>query len=161
VIQNMCVIKDLQEHEVPAAAAMLIALPLMNRYRATKERLDVQLRQALCQPGIAVIVARPDEPGAEIAGLAWFATEGTFLMGGYLKLLALADQYRGKGLGRKLLDVVESRVRVRSPYLFLLASDDNEAAHRFYERLGYVQAGRFEHLVLDDVNELVYFKKLV
>ncbi len=47
-----------------------------------------------------------------------------------------------------------------SAHAFLLVSDFNEDAQRFYEREGYLRVGPLPGLVLPDVAELLYWKRL-
>ena len=54
----------------------------------------------------------------------------------------------------------ESLVAGLAPDMFLLVSDFNIDAQRFYQRLGYVQVGALPAYVLSDVTELILWKKL-
>jgi len=55
---------------------------------------------------------------------------------------------------------VERRVADHSRALFLLVSDFNEAAQRFYLSHGYQAGGRLAAFVKPDIDELVYWKRL-
>ena len=93
-------------------------------------------------------------------GLAWFLREGTLALGGYLKLIAMLPGAEGKGAGALLLAAFEAEVSKRSAHAFLLVSDFNDGAQRFYERHGYARVGPLPGLVLPDVAEVLYWKRL-
>jgi ribosomal protein S18 acetylase RimI-like enzyme len=150
------VIRALAEPDVPALASAVAALPLMARYGRTPERLEASLRAALGR-GEALLVA--EEDGA-LAGLAWFLPAGTLAMGGYLKLIAVLDGGQGRGTGAALLEAFEAAVARESAHAFLLVSDFNAGAQRFYERHGYTRVGALPGLVLPDVGEVLYWKRL-
>ena len=149
-------VRPLDAADVPALAAALAALPLMRRYGRGEAALDADLRAALAR-GDGLLVAAE---GGRVAGLCWYLPEGTLGMGGYLKLLAVPDAAQGAGTGALLLRAFEAEVARRSRHAFLLVSDFNEAACRFYERHGYARVGTLPALVLPDVAELVYWKRL-
>jgi GNAT superfamily N-acetyltransferase len=142
--------------DVVAMAGAAAAQPLMKRYGATAESLERLLRVAL-DNGDGVLVASGD--GGR--GFAWYQQHSGFELGGYLKLIALAPGSEGKGLGGALLDEVERNVAVQHKHLFLMVSDFNHPAQRFYERKGYSKVGRLPALVRPDIDELLYVKRVV
>jgi GNAT superfamily N-acetyltransferase len=81
-------------------------------------------------------------------------------MGGYLRLIAVLDGEQGRGTGAALLAAYEAAVARSSAHGFLLVSDFNAPAQRFYERHGWTRVGAIPRLVLPDVDELVYWKRL-
>lgn len=153
-------IRVLEPALIDPAVTAIGGLELLKRYGQTPKRLKTGLAEALEHPAAEVLAAWTRRRPPQCAGLAWYAPAGTFLLGGYLKLLAVAEPFQRKGVGRALLGEVERRVAARSDRLFLLVSDFNHAAARFYEALGYVRAGRLEKLVLRDVDEYIYWKRL-
>ncbi|WP_242394938.1 GNAT family N-acetyltransferase [Anaeromyxobacter oryzisoli] len=149
-------IRALAAEDLPALARALAALPLMVRYGNTPEKLERALSAALGR-GEGLLVA---EEGGALAGLAWFLTTGTLAMGGYLRLIAVLGAGEGRGTGSALLAAFEAAVARESAHAFLLVSDFNAGAQRFYERHGYRRAGALPGLVLPDVGELLYWKRL-
>jgi ribosomal protein S18 acetylase RimI-like enzyme len=81
-------------------------------------------------------------------------------MGGYLRLIAIGEGAQGGGAGAALLAAFEAEVSRVSRHAFLLVSDFNVPAQRFYERRGYARVGALPGLVLPEVAELVYWKRL-
>lgn len=149
-------LRPIDEEDVPALAAGLARLPLMERYERSVDRLEADLRAAVAR-GDGLIGA---EVGGVLTGFCWFLHHGTLGMGGYLKLIAVLDGAQGRGTGTSLLAAYEGEVARASGHGFLLVSDFNEAAQRFYERHGWSRVGAIPKLVLPDVDELVYWKRL-
>ncbi len=148
-------VRPLAAAEIPALARALADVPLMIRYARTPQGLEAALAAAHAR-GERLLVA---DDGA-IRGLAWFLTHGTLALGGYLRLIAMLPGAEGKGAGAALLGAFEAETAKESRHAFLLVSDFNAGAQRFYERHGYVRAGALRGLVLPDVEELLYWKKL-
>ena len=132
-------------------AHSLSRLPLMMRYGNNASKLEANLRTAMTH-GDCLLVAHAND-GSPV-GLAWLLTTGTFgALGGYLKLIAVAPEAQVKGVGTALLAHFEREVFAASPNAFLLVSDFNIEAQRFYERHGYTRVGALPRLVLSDVDE--------
>jgi GNAT superfamily N-acetyltransferase len=104
-----------------------------------------------------VLVAEVD---GEARGFAWFLRSGTLGAGGYLRLIALVPGGEGGGVGGALLDAVERDVAAYTRNLFLLVSDWNEGARRFYARRGYQEVGRLPAFVRADIDEIICWKRL-
>jgi len=141
--------------DLHALAGLLAPLPLLARYGESHERLEKNLHSALERhDGLLVYDAAEHGP----KGLAWYMATGTLGMGGYLKLLAVAPSAQGSGVGAALLAGYEAAVFAVSAHAFLLVSDFNTAAQRFYERHAYRRVGALPALVLPEVTELIYWK---
>jgi ribosomal protein S18 acetylase RimI-like enzyme len=153
-------IQRLDPAMIDSAVEAICDLPLLKRYGRTADQLRSGFSEAIENPLTDVLVALTADGPERCAGVAWFATGGTFLLGGYLKLLAVAESYQRKGVGRALLREVERRVADRSSRFFILVSDFNDGAARFYETLGYTHAGTLAGLVLPDVDERIFWKRL-
>jgi len=149
-------IRPLVPADVAALAEGLSGLPLMVRYGRDAGRIAADLSQALAR-GDGLLL---EEAGGAVRGLAWFLRAGTLAMGGYLKLIAVLPGVQGGGAGAALLGAFEAEVARESRHAFLLVSDFNEGAQRFYERHGYARVGAVPGLVLPDVAEVIYWKRL-
>jgi GNAT superfamily N-acetyltransferase len=150
------VIRPLREADVASLAADLARLPLLVRYRRDATRIARDLAEASAR-GDGLLV---EERDGRVRALAWFQRAGTLGVGGYLRLLAVAPEATGEGVGAALLVAFEAEVARESRHAFLLVSDFNDGAQRFYERHGYARVGAVPGLVLPDVSELVYWKRL-
>ena len=142
--------------DVDLLAPELARLPLLARYGRDAERIGDDLKAALARG--EGLLAWEEEGAAR--GLAWFLRQGTFGLAGYLRLIAVVGGAQRAGAGAALLGAFEAEVARSSRHAFLLVSDFNEAAQRFYARHGYTRVGAVPGLVLEDVAELVYWKRL-
>lgn len=157
---------------VVTLAHALAGLPLLVRYGVTGAGLGAELRRVALSrtetaPRQRLLLAeeRPaagdaDPADARLCGLARVQLDGQFGQGGYLKLIALLPGHEGRGLGTALLRAVEREVLLASQNLFLLTSDFNVGAQRFYQREGYELVGRLPDFARPGIAELVYWKRL-
>jgi ribosomal protein S18 acetylase RimI-like enzyme len=150
------VIRPASPPDLPALARALAGLPLLARYGSTAARLEAVLAVALAR-GERLRLA---EEGGAPAGLVWFQPSGTLALGGYLRLIAVVDGAQRRGTGAALLAAFEEETAQESAHAFLLVSDFNAGAQRFYARHGYRRVGELPGLVLPEVGELLYWKRL-
>lgn len=148
-------IRAASEADLPAVARIVADTPLWQRYGVTRERAEAALAAGRSR-GDALSVA---EDAGAVAGLAWVLPAGGFGRSPYLKWLGVRSGATSRGLGAALLRAAEASAQVIRPELFLLCSDFNVGARRFYEREGYRRVGALPDYVLSGVTELVYFKR--
>jgi GNAT superfamily N-acetyltransferase len=149
-------VRPLQQTDIHPLSEALALLPLMQRYNRPASAIAESLESALVRgDGLLVFDA-----GDGAQGLSWFLYAGTFGLGGYLRLMAVSPYAHRKGIGSALLAAYEDAVATQSRHTFLLCSDFNIDAQRFYERHGYSQVGRLPSLVVTGVDELIYWKRL-
>ncbi|WP_162537194.1 GNAT family N-acetyltransferase [Granulicella sp. WH15] len=80
---------------------------------------------------------------------------------GYVVTLDVAPEARGKGLAGKLLGALEERARgAGAGRMELHVAVENPGAIRFYERSGYVLAGRLNGFYGPGLDGLGYWKRL-
>ena len=93
------------------------------------------------EQGAVVRVAQNDD--AEIAGFVIVHVESVAeVWRGYVVTLDVGAEYRGQGVARRLMEQVEARVAAAGARLMELhVFTGNEAAIRFYERMGYSRLG--------------------
>ena len=113
-------------------------------------------RAVLNDPEFQVYVARL---GGEPSGFLVLDPRGV-AGAPYLKSVAVAPQFRGRGLGTRLLAFAEDVFRPRARHLFLCVSSFNDSARRLYERLGYESVGSVRDLAIEGASELIMCKRL-
>lgn len=91
-------------------------------------------------------------------GFFWLIPQGAFHSFPYLHIIAIKEEYRGKGHGKKIMQYIETRVFKESSKLFLVVADFNPVAKRFYEALGYKETGVIPGLYKAWVTEYLMMK---
>ena len=78
----------------------------------------------------------------------------------YVKLLCVAEDARGHGIGRTLVEWAEAETFERrgALNLFLLVSDFNRTARDFYARLGFAEVGRLPEYLVAGADEMILRK---
>ena len=94
----------------------------------------------------------------ECAGFAYFIHEGAFHAFHYLHLFAISEEYRGKGIGSKLLEFIEDMLFKTRDKIFLVVGDYNPRAKIFYEKSGYNYIGAIPSLYRKDIDEYLMMK---
>ena len=93
------------------------------------------------------------------AGLVLLHPRG-FASSPYVAILAVAPEFRSRGIGSALL----ARAEIEFPearFLFLLVSSFNSRAQTLYERHGYKRVGEIPEYVIPGCSELMFAKRLV
>ena len=79
---------------------------------------------------------------------------------GYIQTICVAPEFRGAGLGTRLMAFAEERVFRDSPNVFLCVSSFNDGARRLYERLGYQPVGDLTDYLVKGHAELLMRKTI-
>jgi len=147
-------IRLMQTGDIADCARWIAETPLWQRYGVTEESMADRFRAAL-DAGATIYVA---EQAGEVVGFVWFVERGAFDHSGYIRLIGVRPGARGHGIGRALLEFVEEKSFAAGRDIFLLVSDFNTDAQRWYIRQGYRQVGQIDSYVRQDVNELIFRK---
>ena len=83
---------------------------------------------------------------------------GTFR--GYIQIICVAPEARGRGVGTGLMRFAEQRVFKKSPNVFICVSLFNKGARRLYRRLGYKRIGILKDFIRKGFDELLLRKTL-
>jgi ribosomal-protein-alanine N-acetyltransferase len=87
----------------------------------------------------------------EVVGFILLSMKGSFT--GYIKSVAVREDWRGRGLGSELLAFAEERILRDSPNVFICVSSFNARAHALYARLGYETVGELPDFIVRGYNE--------
>jgi [ribosomal protein S18]-alanine N-acetyltransferase len=96
------------------------------------------------------------ESDGRVAGVA--VVRQKFLLGDYLELLGIAPWARGRGLGARMLQHIETIVFGRAKNLFACVSDFNQPARAFYTRQGYQEIGPMPNFLIPGSAEVLLRK---
>lgn len=141
--------------ELDALAPLLAPLPLFTAYNLTAEKLAARWRSGL-EKGDGLEIAFD---GSQPMGMCWYLPRGVFGTGGYLRTLAVVPTAHSKGIGAQLLRAFEEGCNRPSGGWFLLTSDFNEGAQRFYQRHGYTEVGRMPPgFAAPGIGEVIFWK---
>lgn len=147
----------MEQGDIPLIGEWMAADDLWRRYRLSPETIAADFERGL-ERGDLIVVADTDLPAR---GFAWCLLDGMFGSYPYLKRFGVDPAFGGKGLGSFLLDSLERELLSQQRRdLFLLVSDFNLDAQRFYQRHGYREVGRVPDLVLPGVAEVLFRKQL-
>ena len=91
-------------------------------------------------------------------GYIWVVKDGAFSHYPYLRSFAVQRGYRSKGIGTALMQYFEQLSP--SQRFFLLVSELNDQAMRFYERNGYIAVGKIPDLFRPGICEIILTKHL-
>ncbi len=92
----------------------------------------------------------------EIVGLLLISMRGAFT--GYIKSVAVRDDWRSKGVGRALLAFAEERIFRESPNVFICVSSFNPRARSLYEHVGYESVGVLRDFIMRGYDEILLRK---
>ena len=142
-------------NDVADIARWVAATPLWQRYGVTADAFAQRLRDGVASRA-TLYVAENDHA---VVGFLWLAERGAFNRSGYVQLIGVRPGERGSGVGRALMQFAEAQTFAQGRDLFLLTSDFNTAAQKFYERLDYHCVGKLDDYVIAGVSELIYWKR--
>lgn len=95
-----------------------------------------QALQRLTNPAREVLVATIEN---DVVGVMILDLGG--VLNGYIQILAVHPDWRGRGVGTRMIAWAEERIYRQSPNVFLCVSSFNERPQRFYAQLGYQRVG--------------------
>lgn len=147
-------IRPLATIDIPSIARWVAATPLWQRYNVTEPSFTERLASGLADK--ALIYAA--EEGGQAVGFVWLVARGAFDRSAYIQLIGVRQEARSRGIGHRLMEFAEANAG--SNDIFLLVSDFNFNAQRFYSRLGYRQVGKLDDYVVQGISELIFRKRL-
>ena len=76
----------------------------------------------------------------------------------FMYMLHLLPEYRGKGIGKKLVGYWEAEMKKTGYNILLTSTAQTETAQHFYEKLGYKAIGSF--ILESEPKEILFSKKI-
>ena len=97
--------------------------------------------------------------GAEmIRGFVVLVMQGAFT--GYIQSVCVDAEWRGQGIGSRLIQFAEQRILSVTPNVFLCVSSFNPAARRLYQRMGYEVIGELKDYIVPGYSEILMRKSI-
>lgn len=93
-------------------------------------------------------------------GFIWFILNGAFHSFPYLHIIAVKEEFRNLGIGKKLLHYFEDIHSEKFSKLFLVVADFNPKAKQLYQNIGYKEVGAIPDLYKRGVTEYIMMKEL-
>ena len=104
-----------------------------------RDALSLTHEILLERPGNRIVIAENEQ--GERVGLLWFGINRNLITGeeeAWVYNVSVVPEYRGQGLGRKLMEHAEGLARAGGfPILGLMGAAHNDGARRLYERLSF------------------------
>jgi ribosomal protein S18 acetylase RimI-like enzyme len=76
----------------------------------------------------------------------------------YVKSIAVFPEFRGQGIGTRLLSFAEGLFIPRSKHIFICVSSFNHKARKLYERCGYKAQCEFRDYIIEGASEILMHK---
>lgn len=126
---------------------------LWDAYYKNSSALDL-ITDAIRRKEIYVALNKNDN----CVGFMGIVPQGGFGEFPYLSILAVKRNYRNKNIGQMLLDKFEALAFKDKNRAFVLCSDFNEDAQRFYKNHDYKKCGKIPDMYKTGIAELIFVK---
>ncbi len=104
-----------------------------------------------------ISVAINDE--SVVLGFIWVIQKGAFHSYPYLHIIAVKEEYRSLGIGKRLIGYIEEISG--SSKLFLVVADFNPRAKKFYLDYGFKEVGCIPNLYRNGITEYLLVKEIL
>jgi GNAT superfamily N-acetyltransferase len=136
MLVDQYIVRDARAEDVSQLSVLITQLG----YPCTAEEVQTRFDNVSQNPDYRTMVITDSDTVIGMAGLVkgfWYEKNGT-----YVRILAFVinDQYRGRGVGKQLIKVVEDWATELGCNSVILSSgnrDERIGAHHFYKGLGY------------------------
>jgi ribosomal protein S18 acetylase RimI-like enzyme len=126
----------------PADAAALAELMCQLGYKTRADEMEARLRAILSNPTYATFVAVRDGIICGMIGVSFYHSYEHNDCGGRILALVVSETVRGHGIGSALIRAAEKwLIEQKVTRVALNTRFQREAAHKFYEKLGYTKNG--------------------
>lgn len=149
------IIRPLLPEDIRLCAQLMAASATWQRYGFTEAYATQYFEEGL-RRGATIFAV---DLNGKMAGFVWVEPFGAFARSGYIRLIGVQPELRNQRLGRALMEYAEALLFKNADDIFLLVSDFNTSAQRFYQRLGYQPVGSIPDYLLPGIDELIYRKR--
>jgi GNAT superfamily N-acetyltransferase len=136
-------IREAEEADLPAILSVYRGAGLDSARTLPLDEAHVVFRRIKSYPDYKIFVATHDS--AVVGTFALLIMDNLVnggLPSGVVEDVAVAAEYQGQGIGKQMMNFAFERCRQRGCYKLVLSSNEKrQAAHQFYESLGFVRHG--------------------
>lgn len=129
---------------------------LGEKYFSEEDKLIKTLNEGISKGEIYIAINNE----GTCVGFIWFIINGAFHCFPYLHIIAVKEEFRNHGIGKKLLKYFEKNFLKKSSKIFLVVADFNPRAKELYEKIGYKEVGIIPNLYRVGVTEHLMMKEL-
>ena len=119
---------------------------------------DYEASLAIIRDPLREVYVAVPAGASDVLGFVIVVMHGAFV--GYIQSIAVREDWRGRGLGTRLIAFAEARIFRETPNVFICASSFNGRARALYARLGYEAVGELRDYVVRGESELLMRKSL-
>ena len=149
------IIKAESRHLIDCNVALLKS-EIGRVYFAEEDKAFKSLSEGVSKGEIFVAI---DKDGTCL-GFVWFILNGAFHSFPYLHIIAIKEEFRNLGIGKKLLKHFEEITSKNSSKLFLVVAEFNCKAKQLYQSIGYTEVGLIPNLYKKGVTECLMMKEI-
>lgn len=139
---------------IDACEEALVNSELGMRYFSASGSARKALEQGFAKEEIYIAI----DNNHDCKGFMWFIPDGIFHSFPYLHIIAVKEEERNHGIGKKLLQFFEDTCLTDYTKLFLVVADFNPHAKRLYEKIGYIELGVIPSLYREGITEHLMMK---
>ena len=147
------IIKAENKHLIDCKVALLKS-ELGRVYFAQEDKAIKALSEGISKGEIFVAI---DKDGICL-GFIWSILNGAFHSFPYLHIIAIKEELRNRGIGKKLLKHFEAVTCKNYSKLFLVVAEFNPEAKKLYQSIGYTEVGIIPNLYKEGVTECLMMK---
>ena len=127
---------------------------LWDTYFKSNPSAENNIKEMITKKQIYVALNKNDK----CIGFMGVINNGCFRKFSYLSLIAVKKRYRGKGIGKELINKFEEIGFKKANRVFLLVSNFNKKAQLLYKKLDYKKVGKIPDLFKIGVSEHLLVK---
>ena len=127
---------------------------LWDTYFKSNTSAENNIKEMITKKQIYVALNKNDK----CIGFMGVINNGCFRKFSYLSLIAVKKRYRGKGIGKELINKFEEIGFKKANRVFLLVSNFNKKAQLLYKKLDYKKVGKIPDLFKIGVSEHLLVK---
>jgi ribosomal protein S18 acetylase RimI-like enzyme len=148
------IIKIAQKGQAGDCLLCLKNSELWDAYFNNNPAHEAALEEMILKKQIYVATNKTDK----CIGFMGVVNNGCFDKFPYLATLAVKKKHRNKGIGEALVNKFEAIGFKRADRVFILVSDFNKEAQKFYRKLGYKKVGNIPDLFKSGISENLLVK---